>query len=118
MPQEIPVTVLEDRHGLIWFFSHCTRAVRLKLLGLIVGLSATIFGVRFRIGMMDTARNLYMQYTNFAKPTVFLGAIVLAMKKSINSYFGALCTGDDAGFVRKHTPDDNIELGLARNASV
>jgi hypothetical protein len=59
---------LTNEHGILWFVTHCTWSVRWTLLSLIIGAALTVFGIGFRIGMMDAVRNLYIQYNSLPTP--------------------------------------------------
>jgi hypothetical protein len=67
MPEEKPETVLEDQHGIIWFISHCTWASRFKIVGLLIPLLAAVFFAGFRLGAIESVRNLYIQWENSLK---------------------------------------------------
>jgi hypothetical protein len=63
-PTEIHLT---DEHGIFWFISHCTWGSRFTLIGLAVPVLATVFFAGFRLGAIESVRNLYIQWENSLK---------------------------------------------------
>src|SRR5215211_1302189 len=53
-----------DEHRILWFVTHCTWGSRLRLLGLVAPLVIAVFFAGFRLGAIERARNLYMQWEN------------------------------------------------------
>ena len=59
-----PIECLSEDHGFWWWFTHCTWPVRGRLALLVLGGASAIFLAGLRIGMMDSVKRLYIQYTN------------------------------------------------------
>jgi hypothetical protein len=66
--EEKPALVLTDEHGIWWFINHCTWKSRLTFFGWLALAALTVFGVGFRLGQTEWARNLYRQYESLPSP--------------------------------------------------
>jgi hypothetical protein len=63
-PTEVHLT---DEHGIMWFISHCTWSARFKLAGTILTGIGIVFFAGFRLGAIESVRNLYIQWENSLK---------------------------------------------------
>jgi hypothetical protein len=67
MPEEKSDSVLDDEHGILWFISHCTWGSRIRAVVLLVPFLGAVFFAGFRLGAIESVRNLYMQWESALK---------------------------------------------------
>ncbi len=68
IPEEQTTPVLTDEHGIWWFINHCTWKSRILLFSSIIGAACLVFGVGFKLGGTEWARNLYREYMSLPSP--------------------------------------------------